>query len=57
MVNVSNNLLIFAVLPRGRRQRRGATAERLAVDKGRLLIACKFDQKQAQSLKTPLAFF
>lgn len=57
MVNVSNNLLIFAVLPRGRRLRRGATAERLAVDKGRLLIACKFDQKQAQSMMTPLAFF
>lgn len=57
MVNVSDIIYIFAVLPRGRRLRRGATAERLAVDKGRLLIACKFDQKQAQSMMTPLAFF
>lgn len=57
MVNVSDIIYIFAVLPRGRRLRRGATAERLVVDKGRLYIACKFDQKQAQSLKTPLAFF
>lgn len=57
MVNVSDIIYIFASHPRGRRLRRGATAERLVVDKGRLLIACKFDQKQAQSLKTPLAFF
>lgn len=57
MVNVWILFHIFAVLPRGRRLRRGATAERLAVDKGRLLIACKFDQKQAQLMKTPLAFF
>ena len=57
MVNVSDIIYIFASHPRGRRLRRGATAERLVVDKGRLLIACKFDQKQAQSLRTPLAFF
>lgn len=57
MVNVSDIIYIFAVLPRGRRLRRGATAERLDVDKGRLLIACKFDPKQAQSMMTPLAFF
>lgn len=57
MVNVSDIIYIFASHPRGRRLRRGATAERLNVDKGRLLIACKFDQKQAQLMKTPLAFF
>lgn len=43
MINKRINLCIFAVLPRGSRQRRGTTCERLEVDKGRLIIACRFD--------------
>ena len=43
MVNIRFNICIFAVLPRGSGQRRGTTRERLEVDKGRLLIACRFD--------------
>lgn len=43
MINNRINICIFAVLPRGKRQRRGASFERSEVDKGRLLIACRFD--------------
>ena len=43
MVNILFNICIFAVLPRGSGQRRGTTCERLEVDKGRHLIACRFD--------------
>lgn len=43
MINIQFNICIFAVLPRGKRQRRGTTFERSEVDKGRLLIACRFD--------------
>lgn len=43
MINIRFNICIFAVLPRGKRQRRGASFERSEVDKGRLLIACRFD--------------
>lgn len=43
MINNRINICIFAVLPRGKRQRRGASFERSGVDKGRLLIACRFD--------------
>lgn len=43
MINKRINICIFAVLPRGSGLRRGTTRERLEVDKGRLLIACRFD--------------
>lgn len=43
MINIQFNICIFAVLPRGSGLRRGTTCERLEVDMGRLLIACRFD--------------
>lgn len=43
MMNNRIYICIFAMLPRGRGQRRGTTRERLEVDKGRLLTACRFD--------------
>lgn len=43
MINNQTIIRIFAVLPRGSGLRRGTTCERLEVDKGRLLIACRFD--------------
>lgn len=43
MINIRIYICIFAVLPRGKRQRRGASFERSEVDKGRLLMACRFD--------------
>ena len=43
MINNRIYICIFAVLPRGSGLRRGTTRERLEVDKGRLLIACRFD--------------
>lgn len=43
MINNRINICIFAVLPRGSGLRRGTTCERLEVDKGRLVMACRFD--------------
>ena len=43
MINNRIYICIFAMLPRGSGLRRGTTCERLEVDKGRLLIACRFD--------------
>lgn len=43
MINNQTIIRIFAVLPRGSGQCRGTTRKRLEVDKGRLLIACRFD--------------
>lgn len=43
MMNNRIYICIFAMLPRGSGQRRGTTRERLEVDKGRHLIACRFD--------------
>lgn len=43
MINNRIYICIFAMLPRGSGQRRGTTRERLEVDKGRLLLACRFD--------------
>ena len=57
MINISRILRIFASSSRGSRLRRGASCERSKMDKGRLLLACKFDQSRAQSMMTPLYFF
>lgn len=43
MINNRIYICIFAVLPRGSGLRRGTTCERLEVDKGRLVMACRFD--------------
>lgn len=43
MMNNRIYICTFAMLPRGSGQRRGTTCERLEVDMGRLLIACRFD--------------
>ena len=43
MINIRIYICIFAILPRGSGLRRGTTCERLEVDKGRHLIACRFD--------------
>lgn len=57
MINNQTNLCIFAVLPRGSGQRRGTTRERLEVDKGRHLIACKFDPSRTLQEIAPFYFF
>ena len=57
MINIRFNICIFAVLPRGKRQRRGASFERSEVDKGRLLIACKFDQGRTLQCYEQFYFF
>ena len=57
MINISRLISIFAAASRGSGQRRGATRERSKSDKGRLLLACKFDLSRAQSLMIPLYFF
>lgn len=51
MINNRIYICIFAALPRGKRQRRGASFERSEVDMGRLLIACRFDPN-----RTPQGF-
>ena len=43
MINNRIYICIFATLPRGSGLRRGTTCERLEVDKGRLVMACRFD--------------
>lgn len=57
MINKRINICIFAVLPRGSGQRRGTTRERLEVDKGRLLIACRFDPSRTLQRLAPFYFF
>lgn len=57
MINKRINLCIFAVLPRGSGQRRGTTRERLEVDMGRLVIACKFDLRRTLQRLAPFYFF
>lgn len=57
MINYRINICIFAVLPRGSGQCRGTTRERLEVDKGRLLIACKFDLSRTPQGFAPFYFF
>lgn len=56
MINNRIYICIFAVLPRGSRQRRGTTRERLGVDKGRLLIACRFDPGRTLQRLAPSYF-
>ena len=57
MINNRINLCIFAVLPRGSGLRRGTTRERLEVDKGRLIIACRFDPSRTLQRLAPFYFF
>lgn len=57
MINNRINICIFAVLPRGSRLRRGTTCERLEVDMGRLVIACKFDLSRTLQRLAPFYFF
>lgn len=57
MINNQINICIFATLPRGSGQRRGTTCERLEVDKGRLVIACKFDLSRTLQRLAPFYFF
>lgn len=57
MINNRFNICIFAVLPRGRGLRRGTTRERLEVDKGRHLKACKFDLSRTLQRLAPFYFF
>lgn len=58
MINNQFNICIFAVLPRGSGLRRGTTCKRLGVDKGRLLIACRFDPgRTLQRLAPSYLFF
>lgn len=58
MINIRFNICIFAVLPRGSGLRRGTTCERLEVDKGRLLIACRFDPvERRRELRRSTIFF
>ena len=56
MINNRFNICIFAVLPRGSGLRRGTTSERLEVDKGRLLIACRFDPSTTPQRLAPSYF-
>lgn len=57
MINYQINICIFATLPRGSGLRRGTTCERLEVDKGRLIIACKFDLSRTLQRLAPSYFF
>lgn len=57
MINNRIYICIFAVLPRGSGLRRGTTCERLEVDKGRLLIACRFDPSRTLQRLAPFYFF
>ena len=56
MINNWINICIFAVLPRGKRQRRGTTFERSEAVKGRLLIACRFDPSRTLQRLAPSYF-
>ena len=57
MINNRIYICIFAMLPRGSGLRRGTTCERLEVDKGRLLIACRFDPGRSPQRLAPIYFF
>lgn len=58
MINNRIYICIFAVLPRGSGLRRGTTCKRLGVDKGRLLIACRFDPvERRRELRRSTIFF
>lgn len=56
MMNNRIYICIFAMLPRGSGQRRGTTRERLEVDKGRLLTACRFDPSRTPQRLAPSYF-
>lgn len=56
MINNRIYICIFAVLPRGSGLRRGTTCERLEVDKGRHLIACRFDPNRTPQRLAPSYF-
>lgn len=56
MINNRIYICIFAMLPRGSGQRRGTTRERLEVDKGRLLTACRFDPSRTPQRLAPSYF-
>lgn len=57
MMNNRIYICTFAMLPRGSGQRRGTTCERLEVDMGRLLIACRFDLgRRRRDLRRPTFF-
>ena len=57
MINIRIYICIFAILPRGSGLRRGTTCERLEVDKGRLLIACRFDPGRTPQRLAPSYLF
>lgn len=57
MINNRIYICIFAMLPRGSGLRRGTTCERLEVDKGRLLMACRFDPGRSPQRLAPIYFF
>ena len=57
MINNRIYICIFAALPRGSGLRRGTTCERLKVDKGRLLMACRFDPGRSPQRLAPIYFF
>lgn len=57
MINNRFYICIFAASPRGSGLRRGATRERLEADKGRHLVACKFDLSGTQQGIAPFHFF
>ena len=57
MINNRIYICIFAMLPRGSGLRRGTTCERLEVDKGRLLMACRFDPSRTPQRLAPSYFF
>lgn len=57
MINISRFICTFVTLSRGSGQRRGTSRKRSKADKGRLILACKFDLSRVQSLMIPLYFF
>lgn len=57
MINNQIKSCTFVTLPRGSGQRRGTTRERLEADKGRHLIACKFDPSRTLQRIAPFYFF
>lgn len=56
MINNRIYICTFAMLPRGSGLRRGTTRERLEVDKGRLLTACRFDPSRTLQRLAPSCF-
>ena len=57
MINNRIYIFIFAALPRGSGLRRGTTCERLEVDMGRLLIACRLDPGRTPQRLAPSYLF